>query len=253
MSGYAVSLLGTGRYGTEKNALYTPRKPDPNKRAIIYAHGANGDGSQTLSWDTQSALTRFYGEIACQGYVILSGDWGGPHTYGNDTELAAMEAGWAWLQTSGLCATDKVILTGASMGMLSTSRFAAEHPASVAGLNCWIPAIDIDALRNSNALGLRDLINAAWGLTAGSYPATGGAPVPARGQPIERASEVEDIPTHLWYSSGDTVTLAADVLEYAASRTGVTLHEVSTTLDHSNSAIAASNIDAIIEFFHSVA
>lgn len=253
MSGYSAILQGTGRYGTEKNVLYVPRKPDPTKRAIIYAHGANGDGAQTMDWAGQSSLCKFFGQFAQAGFVILSGDWGGPQTYGNNTELTAMEAGWAWLQASGLCRADKVILSGASMGMLSTSRFAAEHPTWVAGINCWMPAIEIDELRTANALGLRDMINAAWGLPAGSYPGLDGTVVPTPGQPLQRLAAVEPIPTHLWYSTGDTVTKPAAVDAYAAGRANVVKHLDSTTLDHSDASIGAADPNAILAFFQSVA
>lgn len=248
MTGYSASWVA-GRYSAETSVLMTPRRVDPTRCAIIYAHGANGNAANVVDGTSQKAITATMAAAAHAGFVVLSGDWGGPQTYGNDAEMAEMDAGWEWLRTTGLCRSDKVILTGGSMGFLSIARWAADNEIEVAGMNGWIPAIDIDALRNTDALGMRDLINAAWGLPAGSYPAAGGDPIPLRGQPIQRAAELNGIPTHLWYSSGDTVTLAEDVLEYAAARTHVVLHEVSTTLDHSDEAIAASDRGAILDIF----
>lgn len=253
MTGYSASFK-PGRYNAEMSTLMVPRKPNPAKRAIIYAHGAQGDGGQIVDWKTQKSLCKFFGQFA-HDFVILSGDWGGPLTFANDAELAAMEAGWAWLKASGLCATDKVILAGGSMGSWSTQRFALEHPTWVAGLNLWVPAMDIEAGRTADLLGLRDSINAAWGLPAGSYQELDGSTVPARGNVFQRAPELGALPTHLWWSSADTVTTPAMIADYIARRgtTGVVSHQVSTTLGHGDPAIGASDPDAILTFFQSIA
>lgn len=252
--GYTASYA-PGRYSPEMSTLFLPRKVDPTKRAIIYAHGANGDGGQLVDWKTQKSLCQFFGKFAQAGFVILSGDWGGPYTFGNDTELAAMEAGWAWLKASGLCATDKVILAGGSMGSWSTQRFALEHPTWVAGLNLWVPALDVESARNTDLLGLRDNINAAWGLPAGSYNALDGSVVPARGNILTRAGELGSIPTHLWYSTADPVTTPAFVAAYLSARNNPAVqgHIVSTTAGHGDPAIGASDPDAILNFFKAIA
>lgn len=253
MTGYNASLIAN-RYGiAETSVLMLPRRVDPTRCAIIYAHGAGGKSSNVVDGVTQKAITRIMAEVVRAGFVVLSGDWGGAQTYGNDAEMAAMDAGWEWLRNSGLCRNDKVILSGGSMGFMSILRWAADNESEVAGINGWIPAIDIEEVRNSNALGLRDLVNAAWGLAAGSYQALDGTTVPHRGNPLLRASELNYIPTHVWYSTGDTATKASSVNSYALARSNVVRHVVSTTLDHSDEAIAASDTEAIIHFFKSVA
>jgi hypothetical protein len=249
----SYSAIGATRYGGEWSTLMVPRHPDHTRRAVIYAHGANGDGTQVLDTKTLMGLVSGFGAIALAGYVVLCGDFGGPQTYGNDAELAAMETAWAWLQGSGLCATDKVILTGASMGSLSTHRFAAAHPGSVAGLNLWMPALDVEDLRNRNPLALRDLIDAAWGLPAGSTVAGGGAPVPTRGRPLDRLSAFDVIPTHLWYSTADTVTLPGPVDTYTAGRQNVTKHVTSGVADHGNGVIAPTDWATVLAFLGSIA
>lgn len=255
MAGYSVKFR-KGVIGTEATTLIVPRKIKPNQRAIIYAHGANGDAKEILNYTSHSTgLVKFFGQFARAGYVIFASDFGGLQTYGNDTALTAMEAGWTWLQNSGLCATDKVILTGGSMGSLSCHRFAFAHPTQVAGMNLWIPAIDVEQARQNNPSGLRDLINTAWGLPAGSYTALDGTTVPARGNVLTRATEANGIKTHLWYSSGDTVTPGDAVTRYVTARNdpNVTAHLVSTVTDHGNPSISLADPDAALNFFNSIA
>lgn len=244
------------RHFSELSVLITPRRVDPTRRAVIYAHGASGNGSQVVDGASQKGITRIFGTLAHAGFVVMSADWGGPQTYGNDAELAAMEAGWNWLKASGLCATDKVILSGASMGMLSISRFAAEHPSESAAIASWIPAIDVENLRITNALSLRNFINTAWGLSADSTSIStspAASTVPTRGRPLDRLAEVQHIPTKLWHSSGDTATLSSAVTAYAAGRPGVQAHLVSTTLQHSDAAIMAASVPDAVSFMESVA
>jgi dienelactone hydrolase len=253
MTGYASSLA-VGKVGSELTTLFTPRIVQPNRRAIIFAHGASGSGAQANDPAGQPSLTKFFGRIASAGYVVLSADWGGPQTYGNDTELAAMEAGWTYLKNSGLCAADKIILTGASMGTLSTHRFAKEHPTWVAGLNCWIPFLDIEAGRTNDWLSLRQYINPAWGMPVGSYIGSGvdETPLPANAKPLGYAAVMAPIPTHMWYSTADVISTNMD--SYIVSRAGAaTAHVTSTAAVHSDAAVAPADINAIISFFDSIA
>lgn len=253
--GYSVQFR-KGIISTETTTLIIPRQVKTTQRAIIYAHGANGDGREILNYSAHSTgLVKFFGQFARAGYVILASDFGGPQTYGNDAALAGMEAGWTWLKNSGLCATDKVILAGGSMGSLSAHRFVFEHPTWVSGMNLWIPALDVEQARQNNPSGLRDLINTAWGLPAGSYTALDGTTVPARGNVMTRAAEANGIPTHIWYSSADTVTPGDAVTRYVTARndSSVVTHLVSTTTDHGNASISLADPDATLNFFQSIA
>lgn len=250
MTAYSHDLK-FGRYNAELSHLFVPRHPDRNRRAVIYAHGANGDGSQIANYAVQTSLTRFFQKIAAAGFVVLSADWGGPHTYGNDAELLSMEQGWDFLKASGLCADDKVILTGGSMGTLSTHRFAKEHPTWVAGINCWIPFLDVEAGRTGDWLGLREPINTAWGVPAGSF--IGGVdqtPLPANAKPLDYAAAMAAIPTHMWYSTADPIS--ANMAAYLAARPAAVGHVTSTSQGHNDAAVAGADIDAIIDFLHSV-
>jgi hypothetical protein len=245
--GYSA-VSTTGRYSpSELSCLLVPREVVPSRRAVFYSHGAAGNGMQVMDAVSNKGPTLIAAALARAGFVVLSGDFGGAQTYGNDTELAAMEGAWSYLQGSGLCAADKAILMGASMGFLSISRFALAHPTWVAGMNGWIPAVDIEDMRTRDAIGTRSLINTAWGLPVGSY--IGGAdqtPVPTRGKPLDNVATVAGIPTHLWYSTADTVTTSTAVDAYAAARTNVTKHVVSNSLEHSDAAVQAADVATVV-------
>lgn len=254
MNGYAATYSKTRYVPNEASVLFRPRQPKVSRRAIIYAHGAGGDALQLQDAKTLASLVSVAGQIARDPFVVLSADFGGAQTWGNNTALTALEAAWAWLQGSGLCATDKVILAGASMGSLSAHRFALAHPTWVSGMMLWMPALDIEDIRNRNALGSMDLINTAWGLAAGSTLATGGAQVPTAGRPMDHVSTYDTIPTRIEYSTADTVCTSAACDAYAAARTAnLTRHVSSTTGDHGNAAIAGMDTAACLAFLESVA
>lgn len=241
-SGFSASGRLGGYSPSEINVLFAPRHTITSRRAFVYAHGASGSGMQAMDGQAQAGVTRVCAALARAGFVGLSGDFGGATTFANDTFLTAMEGGINTLLASGQCASDKVILVGASMGMMLASRYAMEHPTKVAGMIGLIPGIDIEDIRTRDALASRAMINTGWGLPVGSY--IGGAdqtPVPTRGKPLDSAnlSAVAAIPTHLFYSTADTVATSAAVDTYAAGRANVTKHVVSSSLDHSDAAIRA--------------
>lgn len=248
--GGTAIATSSGRGVAEGSVLLVPRKVDTAKRCVFMAHGANGQGTDLVAPASPNLSAKTFALLQA-GFVVLSADFAGSQTYGNDTELANYETWWAWIKTQGLCKTDKLIACGASMGTLTSMRFAREHPDQVAGIGCLIPFLDVEYGRTSNVLGLRDLINTAWGLPAGSY--IGGAdqtPVPTRGRPLDYASTVAAIPTHMWYSTADTVSTNVDT--YAASRANVTLHVTSTSAIHGDGAVGTDNA-GLVAFAQSVA
>lgn len=231
----AALIPSTTRYTpNELSLLLLPRQIDPTKRAFIYDHGAGGSAAE-LCWPWLPSIAEVMWDLA-RDHVVLAGNFGGPNTFGNDTEAAAMEGAWlGYLKDSGLCLPDKMVMVGASMGMESMCRFAADHPGEVAGILSLIGAPDVEGLRTANPWGsIRDLINTAWGLPLGSTDATD--PVPLRGRAMDRAAEIAAIPTHLWYSDLDTAATSAMQHAYSAARSNVTEHLMSPGGDHGEAA-----------------
>ena len=232
------------RYGSEVSTLVVPRKLDPAKRIVLYAHGAGGDGRDVCDGVNKAAVMAHVNAWADAGLLVLASDFGGPQTFGNDTELTAAETIVSWAFASGMCATDKVVFTGSSMGTFSALRYALAHPTLVAGISTFMAAVDIEDIRTRDAQSARANINTAWGLPVGSY--IGGAdqtPVPTRGKPLDpaNATAVAGIPTHFWYSTADTVATSTAIDAYAAARANVTKHIVSTSLGHVDATIAAAS------------
>lgn len=249
MAGYTLITKATGRGVAEISTLIVPRVPDPTKRAVFMAHGANGQATDVTHALFPNLSAKAF-TAAKAGYVVLIADFGGPQTYGTDALLTNVETWWAWIKTQGICATDKVIMTGASMGTLTSHRFARDHPDQVAGIGCFIPYIDVEYARTNDLLSIRALINTAWGMPVGSY--IGGAdqtPIPTRGRPLDYATTLNAIPTHLWYSTADPIS--TNVGTYAASRDNVTLHVTSNSLSHGDPAVGTDN-QGFLDFLESV-
>ncbi len=242
MTGYS-GTYSTNLYSpSEGSYLLVPRRPDPTRRAIIFAHGAGGTALHVVDGRPSSGvakIARLHGLAAHAGYVVLSGDWGGTQTFGSDASLTAIQAGWQWLKQSGLCATDKCLLSMLSMGGLTGHRLAQALPDEIAAMMGMAPALDIEDLRADDALGTREAINTAWGLPAGSYIGSGGdeTPIPTRGRIFDNLATYAHIPTRLWYSSADTVTEGEDVVAYAAGRANVETTLLSTSLDHGDGIV----------------
>jgi hypothetical protein len=252
MTGYAASYNSTRV--AEGSVLLLPTTPNVKKRAIIYAHGATAGATQVTDVTNQPTITRLMGLLAQQGYVVFSSDFGGSTSFGDDACATAFTNGWNFLKSSGLCAQDSVIVIGASMGFMSASRFAADNPTLVAGMVGLIPAMDIEDIRNRNVLGLRDPVNTAWGLTAGSSMlGTAGPPVPPRGVLLGRLSAVSAINTRLYYSLGDTAVPPAGVTTYASGRPNVSTVVTSQTADHGEGALTPVQFTDLLSFVQSVA
>lgn len=235
----------------EPYTLVVPRVIDTDKRCVFYAHGAAGTNVDAVS-ATSKGIPAIMFALAQAGFVVFAADFGGYHTYGNATVLASMEARWAEMKLTGLCATDKFIATGASMGTLSSHSMALENPDEVAGLINWVPLVDPEGTRTRNDLGLRELQNAAWGMPVGSY--IGGAdqtPLPYAGNPLLFAGDMEEIPTQMFYSTADPIS--SKMTEYLAARGSSAVgHVVSSVLGHSDAAIQAASVPDAVAFAQSI-
>jgi pimeloyl-ACP methyl ester carboxylesterase len=106
--------------------------------------------------------------------------------WGNDAAVADIDTARVFLGTLG-CATDKVLLVGASMGVVDALNYARAHPDRVAAIVGMIPGSDVNDLRDNNRAGTTQAaINTAWGLAGGSTSAT--VPLPARANPTDDAN-----------------------------------------------------------------
>jgi hypothetical protein len=236
----------------EPFTVWMPRQPDPSKRMIFYFHGANQAGID-LTATTGRAIQSTLEALSQAGHIIISADWGGLQTYGNQAFLDKVEAWWTWWKATGLCAKDKFIVLGASMGTLSGHRVAKEHPTWVAGMSFWLPFVDVEAGRISNYVGVRDPFNTAWGLPLGSY--IGGAdqtPAPFNSNPMLYASAMAAIPTHMWYSTADPIS--ANMATYLTSRGSSAVGHITSTIEgHTEANALGADKAFILAFVKSLA
>lgn len=160
-------------------------------------------------------------------------------SWGNATADTRIDAALAWLRANTTATSDPPLLVGASEGACDALTYASDHP--VAGVIGIIPAIDIQAMRVADTLGLRAAIDAAWGVT---YPAA----LPAGANPATLTAALSSVPQQHWYASNDTVS--ANIAAYAAA-VGADLRNVGA-LGHTDAAIAAVAATDVLTFINAL-
>lgn len=245
MSRYArIATTGQVQAG-EAEAIWRPvsSSDGAGKRGVLLVHGAGATYTEFTDANLAGSLETGH-LLASMGFYVLTADFGGTNTLGNDTATARILAGWNLLKTLG-CQQDKAIGVGVSMGtlnLLNTARAGGVPFSLIAGL---IPLADLDDFRDQNRGGARNNVNTAWGLPANSTSATN--PLPARANPntsTNAALIAAACPSvYLTYSSGDTITPPATVTSLAAKLTtaGASVTTViHSALEHSEASVLAA-------------
>lgn len=198
---------------------------------VVYCHGHG----QFSSSPTNSLLTGQYplfNALASQ-YAVGSGDFD-DDAWGNATSLSNVNSLITWMQSTMGVQSGKVALVGISMGALTALNFAKANPSKVACVVGIIPALDLNDFATNNRAGYGASALAAYG---GSYSdASDGATY----NPYYYAASFPDVPVHLYYSTADTTALPAYVTGFAAACPSATATVISTTLNHSEAAVAAA-------------
>lgn len=182
----------------------------------------------------------------CVGVGDFSGTTGNLVSVGNDASLADVETMRLWMQTTMGAKPGKIALTGASMGIVTALNYALAHPDNVSCIVGVIPAVGMLSDPAANLVNAR---NVAYG---GTYDEATMGPTH---NPLTYAPDFPDIPVHLWYSTADTQALPQYVEQFASTCPSATATIVSTTLDHTQAAIAAApilDIEAFILANHPV-
>lgn len=228
---YGKSRIVSG----QDDVIFTPRNGARGKRGVILLHGQlqAADAWNASTTPGQSSLAT---AIAGAGLVCISIYADGP-SWGNDATIADIEATRTYLGTLG-CATDKILLVGASMGALNALNYCRANPTRVAALIGVIPACDLDDIRDNNRASAQANVNTAWSLANGSTSAT--VPLPARANPTADANAAtiagSGAVIKLYYSTADTVIPPATVTTLA-TKLGVTPTVIDTTNGHTDTTI----------------
>jgi pimeloyl-ACP methyl ester carboxylesterase len=256
---YAVSY-GLGRITSAQNdAIWIPRSGARGKRAVVLCHGQL---QTTLDWlsSTLPGQMSLPTLLAGVGLVVVATDLNGPN-WGHTESVADIDAIRTYVGGLG-CATDKLLLVGASMGAYDALAYMATYPSRVAAMVGVIPAVDLDDIRDNNRGGTTQAnINTAWGLAAGSTSST--VPLPAGANvssPAVAAVIATSGPILLAYSTVDTTVIPATVTTFA-SRVGSTCTTVvaDTTNGHSDAsmglaaALTSNGVNQIASFLAAAA
>lgn len=240
MSYATVSSYGLSRYKASENDYQLKPKSGAEAagRAVLFCHGAGGVAADPA--DTTKVGTFPLFQAIGRRYPLLSTDWGGPLTWGNAAEQAAVETGRVFAGTAMGSVVDKVHLIGISMGGQSVLQYARTNPTKVKSISLMIGAPDIDYIYQNDVGSSRAGIGTAWGVT---YPTA----LPAGALLINDATSWDAIPVKAWYVTDDIFTPTASLTNLIASMalgSAVSLG----ALGHTEAAIAAIPVADVLAF-----
>lgn len=209
---------------------------------VIYCHGA------TKIATDQTHPTIAPGEYPIfdalrQRYCVGMGDFEFT-AWGNNATIADILAMQTYLQSSPVdlvkpqAKSGKIAIGGASMGVTNSLNYARAYPDNVACVFGFIPAVNPP----SNP-GFASTLNAAY------PPVYDDSVWGSTNNPTDfAASFPDDIPVHLWYSTGDTVAYPQWAQKFAATCPSATATRVSTTTDHNQTTIALVPVADVLAF-----
>jgi dipeptidyl aminopeptidase/acylaminoacyl peptidase len=225
--------------------LIRPKNSFPAKRGILYVHGREdgSSGNGAISFRQYVERYKLFEALGDAGHVILSCDFGGIMTWGNNTVISRISAAVAYLLSSGLVLPNEVALLGTSMGGLNSLAWAAANLNYASCMIGIIPVVNLTDMHANNRGGFAAEINAAYG---GSYSEAsfGAVHNPAT---IAIAGGYSALPIQLWYGNTDTVAVPAAITAFGASvGAGCELHEMSG--GHSEAIVAQVSATSILSF-----
>jgi hypothetical protein len=165
---------------------------------------------------------RPWAEIADQlGCVVLGADLGGASTWATDTVVGAagrIDTLLSWAGTNLACRTDRVIITGDSMGSLEALNWAWRNHVKVVAIYVRAPIVRFEGFYNANPA-LQGAIDAAWTTHPGFLA---GLPTHDPAQNMAALGHLGH-KTLLQYTGQDELIPPTWVVDYATA-TGATLH-----------------------------
>lgn len=240
MSAWASTGLGAVTVGEAYTAtLAKYPKPAGTMPGVIFCHGNTG-----RSWDSSGAdFAQVVNALADAGYPVLSGDWGGSSTWGNDTTIARITTGKAYLQASMGAKAGKIILVGASAGGQGALVWAAANPTLVSCLVGLLPVSDVNDIFVNNRAGIAANISSCYsgGWSQATYGATHN-PVT-----IAAAGGLTALKMRLFYGTTDTIVIPSTVTTLAASAGANTVIS-SVPGDHVGATLASIDAATVLAF-----
>lgn len=206
----------------------------------IYCHGATHiayNATDPVNYFAEYAIF----DALRQQYCVGMGDFEFT-AWGNDATIADVLAFQTLMQsppdfTRPQAKSGKFVLAGTSMGVAVALNYALAHPANVACVVGFIPAVDA----RSNA-GFTSTLDAAF---PPSFNDSVNGPTHI---PVEYAATFPNIPVLLYYSTADTTALPSAVEAFDAACASCTAIICSTTGGHNQPTIATAPIADILAF-----
>lgn len=197
-------------YSGENVVEVTPKFPEnPEMPGVAFVHGAGSGAAYLLDpYGLQSSKTLWVGSR----YPSISGDNGGPQTWGNDLSTTRL-GGYISALAARPDTTNNYALVGDSMGGIVSLNYAAQATVKPKAIVLTIPVLNIEDIRLNNRSGYGPSINTAYG---GAYDeATMGAT--KNPHTMRAAAKLKGIPTLIFYGATDNLCLPEFATAYAAA------------------------------------
>lgn len=199
-------------------------RPNP----VIYCPSASTTPTEIVA----SGLNPTMRQLVNHGFVVIAPDL--DLTWGNATSRSRINDALSYATTQ-FGANAAPILVGASHGATAAITYALDGTTTPACVVTVLTIADLKTVQSANTGGSAAGITAAWGSN----------PVPSNADTLARSSELSAIPFHMHYSSDDAYS--ANITTFAATHGNVSLDNVGA-LGHTDAAMAAANINAIVDF-----
>lgn len=234
----AASSLAISRATTDSTDSWIMPRVRRTKKLppVVYLHGAASDATESLGFITP-AVRSFLFALARHGFTVVAPS--APGAWGNTSAMNKLSDVLALARSELNASGEPPVILGASHGGAWAIKAADTFP--VAGLVLFIPAVHLQAIRETNPINLnqRAVIDAAWGVT---YP----EPLPPGAEVFDR--DISNTPAIINYAPDDPISI--DIQDFA-TRNGAALYSVGN-LGHSNEAVEAVPIERVGDFVLSV-
>jgi acetyl esterase/lipase len=192
----------------ERQIIVQPRDGRaPARYPALYTHGAGSGADIYQNYGHQTVTVN---NLARDGVLGFSGDFGGAQTWGNAAAMGAMTAAYNWLQPQRGVKTGKVVIHGGSMGGLNALVWAAANRDKVAAVSLEIPVLDLTGIHAGNISGFAAIIDAAYG---GAYVA--GTMGPSKDPlTLAAAGAFNELPILVNYGDSDAICLPAKAEQF---------------------------------------
>lgn len=211
------------------------------RTGVIYCHARSATAYEPLDTRTRPAVAASGYDYAklCErlvqtGLPLISCDLSGMTHWGNPTALSRIGSAFTFLQSKLGARSDRVLLAGTSMGVLTALNYARANQVLVKAVLGMFPALD---WADTGLGAYTTEMDTAYGGNAARLAAAGTS------NPATYAATL-NVPVYLLYSTGDAVARPAPVTTFASTAPQVTTATISSAGAHVAAAITDAELNA---------